>query len=319
MRGAQPYNSRDMSLVTRCPSCATTFKVVRDQLRISDGWVRCGRCSHVFDASIDLRDLPEPTPSTSMVPALADDADFFDDEPLPEPVASAPAPLEMPESDMLTDTEFDDGDDETDQNEEEEEQEQEPYVAAHDLEPAFEREPVPTLMPARDLYLSEPVQRIEPVLFQPPLHAGAIVLPRTLPGLPSIGLVADEPWPQVVTPRFDNDNDNSDDASTAKSPSVALAPEEPAENASRVQFQKALRRARDKAAKIARSRERTAAAHNSNPMPLVQYASESDAESDAESEAVPSAVTSESTESAPVSGFAAVTLPGLLRAASAPA
>ncbi|RZI70714.1 MAG: hypothetical protein EOP80_16305, partial [Variovorax sp.] len=24
-----------MSLVTRCPSCATTFKVVRDQLRIS--------------------------------------------------------------------------------------------------------------------------------------------------------------------------------------------------------------------------------------------------------------------------------------------
>lgn len=45
-----------MSLVTRCPTCATTFKVVRDQLRISDGWVRCGRCSEIFDATQDLRD-----------------------------------------------------------------------------------------------------------------------------------------------------------------------------------------------------------------------------------------------------------------------
>ena len=51
-----------MSLVTRCPACATTFKVVRDQLRISDGWVRCGRCSQVFDATVDLRDASAPTP-----------------------------------------------------------------------------------------------------------------------------------------------------------------------------------------------------------------------------------------------------------------
>ena len=48
-----------MSLVTRCPACATTFKVVRDQLRISDGWVRCGRCSHVFDATLDLHETPD--------------------------------------------------------------------------------------------------------------------------------------------------------------------------------------------------------------------------------------------------------------------
>ncbi|VWX58179.1 conserved hypothetical protein [Burkholderiales bacterium 8X] len=49
-----------MSLVTRCPACATTFKVVKDQLRISDGWVRCGRCSQVFDANDDLRETPDP-------------------------------------------------------------------------------------------------------------------------------------------------------------------------------------------------------------------------------------------------------------------
>jgi predicted Zn finger-like uncharacterized protein len=30
------------------------FKVVPDQLRISDGWVRCGQCDEVFDASLHL-------------------------------------------------------------------------------------------------------------------------------------------------------------------------------------------------------------------------------------------------------------------------
>jgi len=40
-----------MSQITRCPSCQTHFKVVADQLRISQGWVRCGQCQEVFDAS----------------------------------------------------------------------------------------------------------------------------------------------------------------------------------------------------------------------------------------------------------------------------
>ena len=36
-----PLESVSMvSLVTRCPACATLFKVVPDQLRISEGWVR---------------------------------------------------------------------------------------------------------------------------------------------------------------------------------------------------------------------------------------------------------------------------------------
>ena len=43
-----------MALITRCPVCGTRFKVVPDQLRISDGWVRCGECGEVFDASSDL-------------------------------------------------------------------------------------------------------------------------------------------------------------------------------------------------------------------------------------------------------------------------
>ncbi|MDR1967514.1 MAG: zinc-ribbon domain-containing protein [Burkholderiaceae bacterium] len=40
-----------MSLVTRCPACSTQFKVVPDQIRVAAGWVRCGKCGEVFDAS----------------------------------------------------------------------------------------------------------------------------------------------------------------------------------------------------------------------------------------------------------------------------
>jgi predicted Zn finger-like uncharacterized protein len=43
-----------MSLITRCPACQTLFKVVPDQLRISDGWARCGSCEAIFDASLHL-------------------------------------------------------------------------------------------------------------------------------------------------------------------------------------------------------------------------------------------------------------------------
>ena len=43
-----------MTLATRCPSCQTLFKVVPDQLRVSEGWVRCGRCAEVFNAAQHL-------------------------------------------------------------------------------------------------------------------------------------------------------------------------------------------------------------------------------------------------------------------------
>ena len=62
-----------MSLITRCPSCGTMFKVVPDQLRISQGWVRCGHCAEVFDASAHLQDREPaavPTPPAT-TPAAA--------------------------------------------------------------------------------------------------------------------------------------------------------------------------------------------------------------------------------------------------------
>lgn len=47
-----------MSLVTRCTSCGTLFKVVADQLKVSQGWVRCGQCGTVFDAQSHLVEPP---------------------------------------------------------------------------------------------------------------------------------------------------------------------------------------------------------------------------------------------------------------------
>lgn len=43
-----------MSLLTRCPACTTLYKVVPDQLRISQGWVKCGQCGEIFDATQHL-------------------------------------------------------------------------------------------------------------------------------------------------------------------------------------------------------------------------------------------------------------------------
>lgn len=46
-----------MSLATACPSCNTVFRVVQDQLKVSEGWVRCGNCHKVFNAIEHLFDL----------------------------------------------------------------------------------------------------------------------------------------------------------------------------------------------------------------------------------------------------------------------
>lgn len=74
-----------MSLITRCPACGTLFKVVADQLRISEGWVRCGHCAEIFDATADLRDESELEAPTAAAPFLAR-------EEIPEPTEEAEPP-----------------------------------------------------------------------------------------------------------------------------------------------------------------------------------------------------------------------------------
>ncbi|MDQ7744984.1 zinc-ribbon and DUF3426 domain-containing protein [Hydrogenophaga pseudoflava] len=71
-----------MSFTTRCPACGTTFRIVPDQLKISDGWVRCGHCSDVFDATLFLEKEPVAvaaaavsTVSVPPAPAAQDDGE----------------------------------------------------------------------------------------------------------------------------------------------------------------------------------------------------------------------------------------------------
>ncbi|CAN5317691.1 hypothetical protein BH11PSE9_BH11PSE9_37980 [soil metagenome] len=67
-----------MSLATRCIACGTVFRVVQDQLKVSEGWVRCGRCNEVFNALESLFDLeheaPPPWPPVPAAAAVAADA-----------------------------------------------------------------------------------------------------------------------------------------------------------------------------------------------------------------------------------------------------
>lgn len=57
-----------MSLATRCTECGTVFRVVQDQLKVSEGWVRCGRCSAVFNALENLGDLETAAPGATAEP-----------------------------------------------------------------------------------------------------------------------------------------------------------------------------------------------------------------------------------------------------------
>lgn len=102
-----------MSMITGCPACETQFRVVPDQLKISDGWVRCGHCGEVFDATAQLQDeavlgrlaVPEPTPAEPPVaipsdvveaPAASAAADV-PEEPAPfDPFAPSSSATEAP-------------------------------------------------------------------------------------------------------------------------------------------------------------------------------------------------------------------------------
>ncbi len=75
-----------MSLATRCTHCGTIFKVVQDQLKVSEGWVRCGRCHEVFNALPALFDLEKdpPPPRPAHLSGATDNASPSQDARQPE-------------------------------------------------------------------------------------------------------------------------------------------------------------------------------------------------------------------------------------------
>jgi predicted Zn finger-like uncharacterized protein len=70
---AAAYNRPSMSLITRCTACETLFRVVPDQLRVSEGWVRCGQCGEIFDGAGNLveGELPSSLPAADPLRHLA--------------------------------------------------------------------------------------------------------------------------------------------------------------------------------------------------------------------------------------------------------
>ena len=91
-----------MSFATRCTSCGTIFRVVVDQLKVSEGWVRCGRCHAVFNAEQGLFDLEHDAPPAWDDPAAADEVQATEateenfslhEQSVPEPSDESEPPL----------------------------------------------------------------------------------------------------------------------------------------------------------------------------------------------------------------------------------
>ncbi|MFA7268822.1 MAG: DUF3426 domain-containing protein [Sterolibacterium sp.] len=75
-------------MITRCPNCATAFRVTPEQIKAMQGKVRCGRCQQVFNAIDTLRDMLAE-------PALASES--FKDLPEPELPLEEPSIIDTPD------------------------------------------------------------------------------------------------------------------------------------------------------------------------------------------------------------------------------
>lgn len=76
-------------MLTRCPSCATGFRITPEQLKARQGKVRCGECQCVFsalDALIEESGIAPPSTTPAAEPI---------DYPKFEPVSRAVAPAEL--------------------------------------------------------------------------------------------------------------------------------------------------------------------------------------------------------------------------------
>ncbi|NVO08210.1 MAG: hypothetical protein HXX19_20750, partial [Rhodoferax sp.] len=166
-----------MSLITQCPACATMFRVVPDQLRISEGWVRCGQCEEVFDANAHLRSAEAAQPQPQDAQPLSEETrdptlpartppsppapDPYDWGPVlapQEPDVLAPEPLDQVAADSVPDAQS------------------EPVVG----EPYWDAQPLPE---------GEALQRVEPepdaFMAQVPPAPLADELPQESPPMPA--------------------------------------------------------------------------------------------------------------------------------------
>ena len=63
-------------LITRCPQCNTTFRIIENQLEVASGAVRCGSCLEIFAARNHLIEVGSPTESWTESLTLDGDQDL---------------------------------------------------------------------------------------------------------------------------------------------------------------------------------------------------------------------------------------------------
>ncbi len=111
-------------MFTVCPKCALTLVVTAADLRVAQGYVRCGRCSSVFNALARLSERqaaeadPAPVPAAApgaAAPASAQRAAAAPVEPDADEPASGEAP-ELPDEAVIPDTALEFNPDTTDLN-----------------------------------------------------------------------------------------------------------------------------------------------------------------------------------------------------------
>ena len=258
-----------MSLVTRCPACATPFTVVRDQLRISDGWVRCGRCSQVFDATADLQDAANfhvEAPATAPVTVAPGLEDVV--EALPRDVDASEAPHADPIESADAETDFfDDLHDET--------------LAADRSAPLSDPVPAAPLSSLAPLAAhDDDAARIDATSAQERVPDAAWPDANML-SFGDEGRVAVRPPapPPLSFPDIDLSLSSSLPAAAALVPAPANARNDAgsaSDDAGNIPLQKALRRARAKSAKIAKAKAREQRAAPADSAPVVLAASEAE-------------------------------------------
>jgi predicted Zn finger-like uncharacterized protein len=87
-------------LITRCPRCATAFRVSQAQIDARDGNVRCGRCGILFYARATLHEQAEVPQRPTDAP-LQPERPVLEYTPEPIPEAEPSAPLAAPPAEPL--------------------------------------------------------------------------------------------------------------------------------------------------------------------------------------------------------------------------
>lgn len=195
-----------MSYTTQCPSCQTRFKVNDKQLSAANGLVRCGRCSHVFNATEHFVSTDTPPPVLTPPPLAPQPA------PAPPPAA---ARTPQPPADPMDDFELELPD-------------FDPQTAAGPAPAAdFELEAAPALAPATELQQPDSASSREAEEFQRAL-AEALQTRKNSPP-PSQNYVAelDEPEQSAPLPDvFGNKRRRGEQADDVPPPAAAASSEQ---------------------------------------------------------------------------------------------